>query len=103
VSSRPIVHITWPEDRPGKVEASVHAPGMLRDVAEAVMARIAEHRHIVMTGAVTYPLGEPWDPRRLEYVAFVELESGYALLWHHHFAYAADTWPTSSSIDGSRS
>lgn len=87
-----IVHITWPDDRPARVEASIHHGHDLETVAESVMRKSASHGHIVMAGARTWLLGG--ELRRLEYAVLVTLQSGFSMAWRHVFAFAGTPWST---------
>lgn len=58
MSERHLVHIRWPDDRPSDVRVSVYPSSErdLRTVAEETMRTCADHGHIVMAGAATWPL-----------------------------------------------
>lgn len=87
-----IAHITWPDGHPENLEVSIHPDGPLWVTAEAVLATVADHGHIVMAGPATRLLGG--EETKLEYLVYVEIEDGYSLLWHHQFTFARRRWAT---------
>lgn len=91
MSVNDIAHTTWPDGRPENIDISIHSNGPLRDIAEAVMRKVAEN-HIVMSGARTFMLDANQTETHLEYMVFVEIDPDIQMLWHHHFTFIQAPW-----------